>query len=263
MTSHIPIETPLPETATVLVAGGTGKVGRHIVDALLTSGAIVIVPSRSEENLLRLRAAREPDDMRLVTIIGDISDEQDAIRLRSEVLGRTGRLDAVVASLGSYASAPSLVAASRATLERVVADYLLAHFVTARTFLPPLEDRGGSYTFINGMLAFTPMPGSSLVSISTAAQAMLARVLMKDTADSLVRVNELVLHIGIGWGSPEESARNGTLVGQQVVDLIGGTASGQSIHLESPMQIPARSAQLATEVSMSDISPITVADAET
>lgn len=40
----------------VLVAGGTGNVGRVIVAALLDAGAAVAVPSRSLEKLDRLRA---------------------------------------------------------------------------------------------------------------------------------------------------------------------------------------------------------------
>lgn len=245
MTTETLNDPELLRAATVLVAGGTGKVGGYIVDALLTRGATVIVPSRSVENILKLRAASGAGGRRLVTLVGDISNEQDAVRLRDEAFGQIDRLDAVVASLGTYVPAPSLIAVTRPTLERVLADYLLAHFVVARTFLPTLEKHGGSYTFINGMLAFTPMHGSGLVSIATAGQAMLARVLMKETADTRVRVNELVLHIGIGWGSPEETARNGDLVGRKVVDLVAGTARGQTMHLESAkVAVPVLSSNL-------------------
>jgi hypothetical protein len=74
--------------------------------------------------------------------------------------------------------------------------------------------------------------GSALVSIATAAQAMLAQALFAETAESRARVNELVLHVGIGWGPPEETARNGELVGRRVTELMTGASQGQSLHVE-------------------------------
>jgi FlaA1/EpsC-like NDP-sugar epimerase len=61
---------------TVLVAGGTGNVGRHLVRALLDHGANVVVPSRSPEPVAapRDRLAGQGAD-RLITIVGDIRDE--------------------------------------------------------------------------------------------------------------------------------------------------------------------------------------------
>jgi len=212
-----------------LVAGGTGNVGRAIVHGLLMRRATVVVPSRSASKLEALGRAEGPDTQnRLITIVGDVSDEQDAERIRAEALERAGRLDAVVASLGSFAAAPSLLAASRATLDRVLADYLLAHFVAARTFIPLFAKTGGCYLFINGPLAFAPTPGSGLVSIATAGQAMLVDVLVRETASSLARVNELVVNVGVGWGSADETQRNGERVADAVAKiLIDGTASGR------------------------------------
>jgi NAD(P)-dependent dehydrogenase (short-subunit alcohol dehydrogenase family) len=167
----------------------------------------------------------------LIPIVGDISDERDAERIRAETLARTGRLDAVVASLGSFAAAPSLLAASRALLERVLADYLVAHFVVARTFVPVVASSGGSYLFINGVLAFAPMPGSGLVSVATAGQAMLADAIMQETKSSGARVNELVVNIGVGWGSADETRRNGQRVAAAAANIAMGKAAGQRIQL--------------------------------
>jgi NAD(P)-dependent dehydrogenase (short-subunit alcohol dehydrogenase family) len=211
-----------------LIAGGTGNVGAAIVRGLLARGATVVVPSRTEAKRAALRDAQEgAARTRLITVAGNVGDEADAERIRAEAVERCGRVDAVVASLGTFVPAPSLLAATRAALERVLADYLLAHFVVARTFIPPMMRDGGGYLFINGPLAFAAMPGSGLVSIATAAQAMLADVVFRETADSAARVNELVLHVGLGWGSPEETERNGLRVASAVADTIMGQSKGQ------------------------------------
>jgi len=215
-----------------LIAGGTGNVGRAIVRGLLMRRATVVVPSRSASKLEALDGAEGPDTHnRLITIVGDVSNEHDAERIRAEALERAGRLDAVVASLGSFVAAPSLLAASRATLDRVLADYLVAHFVAARTFIPFFAKTGGSYVFINGPLAFAPKPGSGLVSIATAGQAMLVDVLVRETESSLARVSELVVNVGVGWGSADETRRNGERVADAVANILVDGTAGRRINL--------------------------------
>lgn len=229
-----------------LVAGGTGNVGRHIVAALLQSGATVVVPSRSAEKIDSLRAALRaavgPVDERLITLTGDIADEHDAARIRDETSRRIPPgINAVVASLGRWKSAPSLLRASRSDLVTVLDDYVVAHFVVARTFIPALAARGGSYVLINGPSAFATFPGSALVSIATAAQAMLARALAGEAAASgSVTVTDLVIHpsamIGpelTGGGGPID----GTAVGRYVAGIVAGRARGGTVHLGSTEQL--------------------------
>jgi NAD(P)-dependent dehydrogenase (short-subunit alcohol dehydrogenase family) len=228
MTGHALGGASALDQTVALVAGGTGNVGAAIVRGLLARGATVVVPSRTEAKRAALRDAQDASARRrLITIAGNVGNEADAERIRAEAVERCGRVDAVVASLGTFVAAPSLLAAPRAALEGVLTDYLLAHFVVARTFVPAMVRDGGSYVFINGPLAFAPMPGSGLVSIATAAQAMLADVVFRETADSAARVNELVLHVGLGWGSREETERNGLRVGSAVADIILGQAKGE------------------------------------
>lgn len=227
----------------MLVAGGTGRVGRHIVQGLLDAGATVIVPSRSSD---RARQLRETIALgrrgRLVTLLGDIGDESDGRRLLDEAHATAGHLDGAAASLGGFVAAPSVLAAPRRDLVRAVEGYLLAHFDVARTVIPALRGRGG-YVFINGLLAFDPrFPGTGLVSIATAAQAMLARVLAKELEGTPLRVNELVIYSSFGWGRDDQNAISGADIGRYVAYLLsddGAGVRGQTIHLKSPEQLDA------------------------
>lgn len=223
----------------MLVAGGTGNVGRVVVEAFLAAGATVVVPSRSTEKLaeLKSRLVSPPGD-HLIGIVGDLSDEADAVRVRYEVLDRAGPLDGVVSSLGRFVPAPSVLQASRAELQRALDGYLLAHFMVAKTLIPVLEERSGSFTFINGPLAFSPMfPGTGLVSIVTAGQAMLARTVMHEEADGRVRINELVIHTRFGDGDGEESgAVSRSDVARYLAYLAseaGAGVRGETIHLNT------------------------------
>lgn len=223
----------------VLVAGGTGNVGRHLVQALIAAGAAVVVPSRTPEKLEALGRTLEPGEReRLVPVVGDIGDRNDATRILEQV----GPLDGAVASLGGFVAAPSVLDAPQSDLERALQGYLLAHLAVARTVVPALLERGGGYVTINGLLAFEPaFPGTGLVSIASAAQAMLARVLMKENADTPIRINELVLYSSFGWGNDDENLVTGSDIGRYVAYLLsdaGRGVRGETVHLRSRDAIP-------------------------
>lgn len=241
MMNSIDIPADLLAGRTAVIAGGTGSVGRVVARAFLDAGSTVVVPSRSRDKLDDLKARLESvGTERLVTVLGDLSDESDSGRVREEILERAGSVDAAVASLGGFVPAPRVLEASIADLRRAVDGYLMAHFMVAKALLPALEERSGSYTFINGPLAFRSLfPGTGLVSIATAAQAMLAQLVMKEEADRPVRINELVIHTRFGGG--DDDPQRGPVSQADVAAFLAYLASdrgagveGETIHLDDP-----------------------------
>lgn len=216
---------------TIVVAGGTGNVGRHIVRALLESGADVVVPSRSAARIATLRRAVEPETAaRLITVQGDFEAVGRAVAEAGPVTG-------AVASLGHFVPARKILRAERDTLDGVWNDYVGAHWLAARALLPDLAARGGSYVMINGPLAFTSsVEGAGLVSVATAAQSMLARVLMHEYRESSARINELVIHSAFGWGTDDANEVSGSDLGSYVAWLLSSESApvkGRTIHLDS------------------------------
>src|SRR5690348_3675091 len=138
---------PLAERV-IVVAGGTGNVGRVLVQGLLAAGATIVVPSRSATDGRSATTGSRSD--RLIMLPGNIGDEQDARRLRDIVLQRFHHIDGVVATLGHFVPAKTVLGASPSDLELVLESYPVAHFVVARTLLPEVAKTGGSYIFING-----------------------------------------------------------------------------------------------------------------
>jgi NAD(P)-dependent dehydrogenase (short-subunit alcohol dehydrogenase family) len=233
---------------TVVVAGATGNVGPFLVRALLERGASVAAPSRSEEKLrgLREHLRQHVDESRLGrlhTFVGELGDEREAAVLRRRITEQVGTPDAVVASVGDYVAAPSLLDARADELRRALDASLVAHFVIARTFLPVLRDSGGTYVLLQGPLAFELYPayGGDLVSIATAAQHMLFRALAQELAESRARLVELVGHMLIrDRQTHPTSPLSGEEVGAFVAHLIAGAGEevhGHSIHLRSPQQL--------------------------
>jgi 3-oxoacyl-[acyl-carrier protein] reductase len=182
---------------TCLVAGGTGTVGEEIVRAFVAAGATVVVPSRSRDKLDGLRAFLDlPPDAaeRLSLLEGRLDDPADAERLRDEVLSRHGTLHAVVASLGgSWEDRRPLVEVPMETFRSYQDSNFNAHLITARTFLPLLaQHQGTSYTLLGGLSAVRAIARYSPVGINSAAQLMMARILMEEMKDAPVRINEVL-----------------------------------------------------------------------
>ena len=218
----------------ILVAGGTGTVGRYLVNAQLDAGATVIVPSRTQAKVEALAEHVPPDQRsRLITIIGDITDESDGAR----VVAEAGPIDGAIASIGRWVAAPHVLDAPRADLERAIANYALAHFSAARVLLPAVEKTGGGYVMITGSLSFAPeAPGTGLVAIAGAAQSMLARVLMKERAGKGARINEIVIYSAFGRGNDEANEVKGEDIGAYAAYLLsdeGASVRCSTIHLRS------------------------------
>ena len=228
----------------ILVAGGTGTVGRYMVHAQLDAGATVIVPSRSKEKIDALAAGLEKGERsRLVAIEGDITSESDGDRIVTEAR----RIDGVIASIGRWVSADHVLDAKRSDLERAIANYALAHFAAAKVLLPAVEAARGGYVVINGSLAYElDGPGTGLVGIAGATQSMLYRTLMHERADRGARINELVIYSAFGRGNDDANEVKGADIGRYASFLLsdaGASVKGEAIHLRSRNDLGAMEAR--------------------
>jgi 3-oxoacyl-[acyl-carrier protein] reductase len=119
-----------------LITGGTEDLGEEIVREFLERGAIAVVPSPSAEQLERLRdRLQDTPTEDLVTIYGDVGHPHDADRVRDVLLGRVGRLDAVVTSLGRLCQGRSLVELSLEAWQCGLRDHLTTQCVLVHTFM--------------------------------------------------------------------------------------------------------------------------------
>jgi NAD(P)-dependent dehydrogenase (short-subunit alcohol dehydrogenase family) len=234
---------------TLIVAGATGNVGPFVVRALLERGATVGVPSRSPAKLEELRPEVDGAGVdRLHLFQGDLGDERDAERLARRITAEIGEPDGVLAAMGDFVTAPSLLDARADDLRRAFEAYLLSHFIAARTFLPQLQRSGGTYVLLQGPLAFEPHPGlgTDLISIATAGQHMLFRSLAQQAGQSRARVVELVIHALIrDRRTQPRSPLSGEAIGAYTAHLLanaGPEMHGQSIELRSPGQLEAMAA---------------------
>jgi NAD(P)-dependent dehydrogenase (short-subunit alcohol dehydrogenase family) len=215
-----------------LVAGGTGGVGEGIVKSLLLEDAIVIVPSRSEEKIAKLRNyVSDVKTGNLVTIQAAMNTLEGALAVKEEVISKFGSIDILVASLGGWWQGGAIYQMDISSWNRIIDNNLTSHFITMRAFLPELvKHQHGTYVHINGFSAEQTYPGANAVAMAAAAQLSMVQTLHEELQGTGVSSFELILGPVLtrargggnkDWYSPEE-------IGNYIIGLHTGKISNKS-----------------------------------
>lgn len=179
------------EKQTVLLPGGAGDVGVGVMQAALSQNARVVILSRSQRKLDRVRAAAGDMADRLVTIRADLSTEKGAERAVAEFESRQlGPLAGVVATLGGWRKSGPLLETERREWDQILGTNLTTHLTAARVFAPFVRD-GGAYVVVNGGAATSPVRNAAPMSVAAAALDMLGRALAEEFEDIGVRLHRL------------------------------------------------------------------------
>jgi NAD(P)-dependent dehydrogenase (short-subunit alcohol dehydrogenase family) len=176
----------------VLVPGGTGAVGEGVVRGYLAAGADVVVPTRTQDRAeaFRLVLGDAATD-RLHLVVHDYTTFAGAEQLADEMERRLGGIDDVVAPIGGFWAGKRVWEIDEADWQSAFVGLATAHVAVLRACLPRLNARG-AYSLIVGASAFTPVPGSGLVSMEQAALLMMQQVLTAELGGKQ-RVFALVL----------------------------------------------------------------------
>lgn len=175
----------------VIVTGASQGIGYAICERFLEEGANVFLVARRDEALRdaqRVLQEKHPESAVSYGVC-DCRYEDEVIALRERIATQWPGIDVVVANVGDGRSVPDPVP-DTSQWQRVWASNFDTALNTARTFLPALEQAGGSLLFIasiTGLEAF-----GAPVDYSTAKTAVIA--LTKNVARKVapeVRVNAL------------------------------------------------------------------------
>lgn len=110
----------------VVLAGGTGRVGRPLVGRLVEEGARVVLLSRSPHERTE----------RVLPIVADLTQPHDGQRAVEEAVAQYGRIDAVISLAGGGSRFVSVVDSTIEDIEMSVRNNLI---VAYSLFLPALR----------------------------------------------------------------------------------------------------------------------------
>ena len=181
------------EGKVVIVAGGTGGLGRSVSVAFLNEGAKVAVTYRREEELADLRSAAGANAANLFGHRVDITSEKETAKFVEGLAIEHGKVDALVNTVGGYAGGVPLWTLETSVLEQMLSLNLRSGFNLSRAVLPTmLKQAYGSIVNVGAKAAFDHGAGASAYAASKAAAVAMMDSLAADVKGKGVRVNSVL-----------------------------------------------------------------------
>jgi glucose 1-dehydrogenase len=188
----------------VLITGGSSGIGQAIAVRFAEYGANVAInyltqpdeAADTEEQVHACVAKVQQEGVRDVLVGGDVSKEQDVVRMVGEATEQLGGLDILVNNAGIQISRPSEELSS-ADFDKVIAVNLRGAFMCAREAIGRFlaEDKPGSIVNISSVHQLVPKPSYLGYSVSKGGMQNLTRTLALEFASKGIRVN------GVGPGA--------------------------------------------------------------
>ena len=174
--------------STAVVIGGSGGIGRAIVEVLSEGGAAVVSAD--------LRLPTSPDLAGVTTTTVDITDEASVRELRDMAVKCLGRVDLLVNTAGVIEVKPFLETSS-AEWARVINVNLVAAFSSSRLFAQTMVDqdlrlgRRGQIVNVGSLAAFFGRPlvssyGASKAGLNNLSQSIASALGPKDISATVV-----------------------------------------------------------------------------
>jgi NAD(P)-dependent dehydrogenase (short-subunit alcohol dehydrogenase family) len=177
----------------VIVAGGTGGLGRAVSLAFLEEGAHVVVTDRKQEEFDGLKNAVGANATRLEGRMVDVTDEDAVNRAIDGVVGQHGRLDVLVNAAGGYSGGANLWEAESKVLDQMLALNLRSGYTLARAAIRVmLKQKQGAIVNVAAKAAFDHFAGAGAYVASKAAAVAMLDSLAAEVKGSGVRVNSIL-----------------------------------------------------------------------
>ena len=177
----------------VLVAGGTGGLGRAVSLVFLAEGARVVVTYRNQDEFASLQTLAGPAVSRLEGHRVDVTDEAAVGTLIADLLSKYGRLDAMVNTVGGYAGGVKLWELETRVFDQMLSLNLRAGYALARAaIVPMLKQQHGAIVNVAAKAALDHGAGASAYAASKAAALAMIDSLAADVKGTGVRVNSIL-----------------------------------------------------------------------
>lgn len=181
------------EGSVVLVAGGTGGLGREVTSAFLEEGATVAVTYRNQPEWEAFKTAASAYASRLEGHEVDVTDESAVRQFVEKLLSKHSRLDALVNTVGGYAGGLKLWEMETKVLEQMLNLNLRSGYVLSRAAIPAMLKQGrGAIVNVAAKAAFDHAAGASAYAASKAAAVAMLDSLAADVKGTGVRVNTIL-----------------------------------------------------------------------
>src|SRR5258708_28838745 len=176
----------------VLVAGGTGGLGRAVSLAFVEAGATVIATYRNQKEFDVLKSAvAESSSLEGQSV--DVTDGTAVRQLIGGILSEHSRLDVLVNAVGGYAGGVPLWELESKVFDQMLALNLRWGYVLSRAVVPAmLKRKSGAIINVASRAAVDHAAGAAAYAASKAAAVAMMDSLAADLKGTGVRVNSIL-----------------------------------------------------------------------
>jgi NAD(P)-dependent dehydrogenase (short-subunit alcohol dehydrogenase family) len=176
----------------VLVAGGTGGLGRAVSLAFLAESAVVVTTYRSADEFATLTQVTAGTS----TLQGhavDVTDVAAVEQVIKEIVAHNGRVDVLINAVGAYAGGSALWQTDPAVFDQMWNLNVRSGFLLARAVAPiMLKQRSGAIVSVSSRAAVDHAAGAAAYAASKAASTAMFDSLAADLKGTGVRVNSVL-----------------------------------------------------------------------
>lgn len=223
----------------VLVAGGTGGLGRAVSLAFLNELAAVVVTYRLEQELSALKAAAGEHSSALSSHLADVTDQTSVHQLVESILSSHGRIDVLVNTVGAYAGGTPLWELEPKVFDQMLMLNVRSGYILAREVVPLMLKQGsGAIVNVASRAAVDHAPAAAAYVASKAAAVAMMDSLAADLKGKGVRANSILPSIidteanrkampdsdFTRWPKPEDIARVILFLSSDDAKLIHGAS---------------------------------------
>jgi NAD(P)-dependent dehydrogenase (short-subunit alcohol dehydrogenase family) len=177
----------------VLVAGGTGGLGRAVSMEFLGEGAAVVVTYRSQQEFDALRTEAGANSSRLDGRAVDVTDDRAVQQMIADIVAKYGHLDAAVNCVGGYEAGWKLWEMDPKVLDHMLALNLRSGYTLARFVVPAMLKQGrGAFVNVAAKAAVDHAASSAAYAASKSAAVALIDSLAADLKGTDVRANSIL-----------------------------------------------------------------------
>jgi len=202
---------------TAIVTGGTGALGRHIVNKLSNEGIKVYVPCKSTEQFNKVfdtSQDKDPENFkvrRIFCLTCDATDENSVKEFVDNVsVQEKGKIDFLINTVGGISPSARIEDLSAETLENMFKlNFLSAFYFTRETIRIMKKNNFGRVISVGAIAGLETTPGRFAYSFAKAGVISLMETVNEEMKDFNIRCNTIIPGIidtpaNREWGSPEE-----------------------------------------------------------
>ena len=177
----------------VLVAGGTGGLGRAVSLAFLNEGAEVMVTYRKDQEFADLKSAAGLNVSKLAGRNIDVTDEALVQEYIDGIVAEKGRLDVLVNAVGGYAGGMKLWELNAKIFDQMLTLNLRSGYVLSLAAVKVMLKQGnGAIVNVASRAALEHGAGVAAYAASKAAALAMINSLAAELHGSGVRVNSIL-----------------------------------------------------------------------